>query len=98
MKHNVIIPKNIKGGLVLEIIYAHFYPAGVSGTILLRLYKIPLVITEHCTGFAIHSENFIEKKKDRFVFNRAKIIIPANNDFKEVIKNYYGIKKRFKKK
>ncbi len=78
-----------------DIIHSHVYSAGVPGVILGRIYKIPVIITEHYTNFATYSLTFLERIKAKFAMNRAKIILPVSNDLRQAIENYYGIKNKF---
>ena len=78
-----------------DIIHAHGYLLGVPAVILGKIYKIPVIITEHWFGFPLRMLNFFARARARFAMNRAKIILPVSKNLEESIKSY-GIKNRFK--
>ncbi len=86
--------KLTKEGHKPDIIHAHVYFAGVIAIILGKIYRIPVVITEHWTGFVTGKLTSREKKMVRFGMNRAKIILPVSNHLENLIE-FYGIKNRF---
>ena len=77
-----------------DIIHAHVYSTGIPAIILGKRYKIPVIITEHWTGFLRHTLNKIHILKARFAMNRAKIILPVSKNLEGAIKSY-GIKNKF---
>ncbi|MDD5638552.1 MAG: glycosyltransferase [Candidatus Pacebacteria bacterium] len=77
-----------------DIIHAHVYSAGLPAVILGRIYKIPVVLTEHFTAFPRRTLSRTEILKARFAMARAKIILPVSKDLEESIKSY-GIKNNF---
>jgi len=77
-----------------DIIHAHVYSAGVPAVILGKIYKIPVVITEHCTVFPRHTLTRFDVLRARFAMNRAKVILPVSKALREAIKSY-DIKNRF---
>jgi glycosyltransferase involved in cell wall biosynthesis len=85
--------KLVKGGWQPDIIHAHFFTAGAAAVILGKMYKIPVVITEHSTSVATHSLGAFERRRLRFAMKRAQVILPVSHDLGGAIKNYYGIKK-----
>jgi len=86
--------KLLEEGWEPDIIHAHVYSAGVPAVILGRKYKIPVVITEHFTGFTRHALSFIDRLEARFAMNRATIVLPVSADLEKSIK-FYGIKNKF---
>lgn len=86
--------KLISKGWRPDIIHAHVYSAGVPAVILGKIYKIPVVITEHWSGFPRHILRMFDILRARFAMNRAKILLPVSQDLKESIESY-GIKNRF---
>ena len=78
-----------------DIIHAHVFSAGVPAVILGKIYKIPVVITEHYTKIATHSLKLIEKIKVRFAMNRANFILPVSRDLKQALQEHYNIKSKF---
>ena len=77
-----------------DIIHAHVFSAGVPAVILGRIYKIPVVITEHWSAFPRHLLGKFNILIARFAMNRAKIILPVSKDLGNSIKSY-GIKNIF---
>lgn len=86
--------KLMREGWRPDIIHAHVFSAGVPAIILGKIYKIPVVITEHWTGFPRHTLGKFDTLKARFAMNRAKVILPVSKDLEKAIKAY-GIKNRF---
>ena len=84
----------LKQGYKPDIIHAHVYFAGISAVVLGWLYKIPVVITEHWTGFPMKLLTTNNKILARFAMNRAEIILPVSESLKKAIENY-GIKNKF---
>ena len=89
-----IFRKLLKEGWRPDIIHAHVYSAGIPGVILGKIYKIPVIITEHWSGFPRHTLNKFKIFEARFVMNRANMILPVSKDLEKAIKSY-GIKNRF---
>lgn len=85
----------VKEGWKPDIIHAHVYTAGVPAVILGKLYGIPVVITEHWSGFLRHLLGWLYRSKARFAMNKARIILPVSNALKEAIRAH-GIKNEFK--
>ena len=86
--------KLIHEGWEPDIIHAHVFSAGVPAVILGRIYKIPVVITEHWSAFPRHLLGKFNILIARFAMNRAKIILPVSKDLGNSIKSY-GIKNIF---
>ena len=86
--------KLMREGWRPDITHAHVYSAGVPAVILGKIYKIPVVITEHWSGFSRHILGKFAIFKARFAMNRAKILLPVSQNLKESIESY-GIKNRF---
>jgi len=84
----------LKTGYKPDVIHAHVFTAGVPAIILGRLYKIPVVITEHWTGFIRHNLTLVSKLKARFAMNRAQIILPVSDGLRRAIQAY-GVHNRF---
>lgn len=84
----------IREGWQPHIIQAHIFTAGVPAIILGKIYKVPVVITEHSSVFPRHMLGRVGILKARFVMRRAQIVLPVSQDLKESIESY-GIKNRF---
>jgi len=90
----VAFRKLVKQGWKPDIIHAHVYSAGVPAVILGKLYKIPVVITEHYSGFAKDILTLPQRLEARFAMNRAAMILPLSQDLERHIKAY-GIRNKF---
>jgi glycosyltransferase involved in cell wall biosynthesis len=90
----VIARRLFRKGFIPEIIHAHVYTAGLPALILGRLYKIPIIISEHWTKFPRRKLNPFEKILAKFVMNRVDMILPVSNSLKVTLCGY-GIKGRF---
>jgi len=77
-----------------DIIHAHVFLAGVPAVILGKIYKIPVVITEHWSGFPRRMLGKLDLIKARFALNRVKIVLPVSKNLESSIKSY-GINNRF---
>ena len=86
--------KLLKKGWRPDVIHAHVFTAGVPGIMLGRIYKIPVIITEHYTGFPRHILSKLDILKAKFAMNRANIILPVSDDLGKHIQSY-GIHNRF---
>jgi glycosyltransferase involved in cell wall biosynthesis len=76
-----------------EIIHAHTLSAVLPGIILGIIYKIPVVVTEHWSGFPRRAMRFSEKMIAKFVMNKARLILPVSKNLAKTIKSY-GIKSK----
>ena len=86
--------KLLKKGFKPDVIHAHVFAAGVPAVILGRLFRIPVVITEHSTSFPRHSLSILEILLARFAMQRANIVLPVSDDLRKHIEAY-GIKAKF---
>lgn len=86
--------KLLKQGWRPDIIHAHVYLAAVPAIIIGKRYNIPVVITEHWTGFLRRTLKKIDILKTRFAMNRSNIILPVSSHLEEAIKSY-GIRNKF---
>lgn len=86
--------KLIKHEFKPEVIHAHIYSAGVPAVIVGRLYGIPVVISEHWSGFPRRTLTWIEKRMAKIAFRPAKIILPVSSALQKGIESY-GIRNRF---
>jgi glycosyltransferase involved in cell wall biosynthesis len=85
----------LKEGWIPDVIHAHIYFAGVPAVILGKIYKMPVIITEHWSTFPRYTLRKFDVLKARFAMNRAKIILPVSQNLKEAIESY-GIRNRFR--
>lgn len=78
-----------------DVLHAHFYSAGVPAVLLGRHYRIPVVISEHWSGFARQKLGRFKKALARFSMNRASIVLPVSEDLIGHIQ-FYGIRNKFR--
>lgn len=79
-----------------DIIHAHVFSAGVPAVVLGKLYRTPVVITEHYTNFATHSLTFLERRRAKFSMGLASFVLPVSEDLARAIESYYGISNKFR--
>ncbi|MFC2040897.1 glycosyltransferase [Chloroflexota bacterium] len=84
----------VKEGWKPDIIHAHIFTAAVPAVLLGKLYRIPVIVTEHYSFFPLRKLSFYERVKARFAMNRARMILPVSNALKEAIEAY-GIRNEF---
>lgn len=80
--------KLLKHGWKPDIINAHVFTAGVPAIILGKIYRIPVLISEHYSGFIKKDLRNIDKCKAKFSMNKASAILPVSKGLKVSIKNY----------
>jgi len=90
-----VFRKLLKEGWRPDIIHSHVYSAGVPGVILGRIYKIPVIIAEHYSGFPRHTLTKLDILKAKFAMNRANLILPVSDNLRKHIQSY-GIRNKFK--
>ena len=78
-----------------DIIHAHFYEAGVPAALIGKIYHIPVVVTEHYSGFPRKIIQGLDKLKARFALKMADIVMPVSKALQKGIEDY-GIKARFR--
>jgi len=86
--------KLLKEGFKPDIIHAHVYFAGVPAILLGMRYKIPVIITEHFTGFPRGLVKGFKRLMAKFAFERAAVVCPVSEDLGKHIKRL-GIRARF---
>lgn len=86
--------KLLREGWKPDIIHAHVYSAGVPAVLLGKRYGIPVIITEHFTGFPRGLIKGLERWKAKFAFERAAMVCPVSEDLKRHIEAC-GIRARF---
>jgi glycosyltransferase involved in cell wall biosynthesis len=84
----------IQTGFRPEVIHAHIFSAGVPAVILGRLFRIPVVVTEHWHGFPQKKLKLSEKITAKIAMNRARWILPVSRSLQRGIEAY-GIRGRF---
>lgn len=61
-----------------DIIHAHIYTAGVPAGLIGRLHGIPMVITEHTSGFPRKTIEGLDAWKARLAFRWADVVMPVS--------------------
>jgi len=79
----------------IDIIHINVFRVGLSGIILKKLYKIPVVVTEHWSAFPLRELSFFQRLEAKFVMKNADIILPVSKALEQSIRQY-GIRNRFK--
>jgi glycosyltransferase involved in cell wall biosynthesis len=87
--------KLIKEGFIPDIIHAHIYRTGIPALFLGKIYRKPVVLSEHFSSFPRGMIKGIEKLKARFALNRVNLITTVSCDLSNHIKNY-GVSSTFK--
>lgn len=77
-----------------DIFHVHVFTVGVPIIILSKLFKIPVIVTEHYTGFSRRNLNRIELILAKYTMNNASAILPVSHGLKNHIQDY-GIKNNF---
>ncbi|AHF81405.1 glycosyltransferase [Thermococcus paralvinellae] len=80
--------KLLKEGWKPDIIHAHGFYAGIYAVILSKIYDIPLVVTEHWSGFPKKELSWIDIIEARVVFSNATVIITPTHYLKKAIMDY----------
>jgi len=77
-----------------DVIHAHVYSAGVPAVLIGKRYGLPVIVTEHFTGFPRGLVRGLEKLKAKFAFERADLVCPVSESLRRSIESY-GIRARF---
>lgn len=81
----MVFRRLLKGGFRPDVIHAHVFSAGVPAVILGRLYNIPILITEHFSGFARNLLSPLDLQMARFAMSRAQYVLPVSENLKHHI-------------
>lgn len=84
-----------KEGFKPDIIHANVYTSGILAVIIGKVFRIPVVITEHFSAFPRKILSKREINKAKFAFKRAQYVLPVCKSLQEAIE-FYGIKASFK--
>jgi L-malate glycosyltransferase len=71
-----------------DIIHLHVYLACLPAIVFSRLYRIPLVITEHYTGFVRNILSFYERLAAHIIFKQADVILPVSHHLEKYLHPY----------
>lgn len=89
-----VFRKLLKEGFRPDVIHAHEYSAAVPAVLIGRLYGIPVVVTEHYSGFPRGLVRGVERLKAKFAFEHADLVCPVSEDLRRHIERL-GIRARF---
>ncbi|MDI9616230.1 MAG: glycosyltransferase [Methanothrix sp.] len=87
--------KLLREGWQPDVIHGHIYSAGVPAVLIGKRYGIPVVITEHYTGFPLGIIRGITKQMAKFAFEQANMVCPVSDYLRRCIEAY-GIRARFR--
>lgn len=77
-----------------DIIHAHVYEAGVPAVLIGKAYRIPVVVTEHSSGFPMGLPRRQDVWKARFAFSNADRVLPVSFVLQKAIESY-DVRARF---
>ena len=63
-----------------DVVHAHVFSAGLPALLLARLWRAPLVVTEHYTGFQRGLIRGADLVTARVAFNRAALVAPVSSE------------------
>lgn len=83
-----------KDGFVPDVIHAHVFSAGLPAVLLRPLHRLPVVVSEHFTGFPRRSLSKRDARLARFALRHARRVLPVSRHLQESIERY-GIHPQF---
>lgn len=81
-------------GFQPHIIHANVYDSAFASLMAARLYRIPMVVTEHFTGFPRGILTRLDVAAVRLAFASARVVMPVSHDLLRSITGY-GIRANF---
>jgi glycogen(starch) synthase len=81
-------------GFMPDVIHAHIHSAAVAATLLGRVLRRPVVITEHSSAFARGLLNPLAILAAKWTFRSARAVLPVSNALRSAIENL-GIRARY---
>lgn len=84
----------MRQGFRPDVIHAHVYYAGTRAALLGRLYKIPVVLSEHSTAFPRRTLTWWQRLHARFAMRAVQRVLPVSESLRAAIQAY-GISARF---
>ena len=86
--------KLLREGWKPDVIHAHVYTAGFIAVLIGKLHGIPVMVTEHSSGFPRGLIKGIKRWRAKFAFEKADLVCPVSEDLKNHIERL-GIKAHF---
>jgi glycosyltransferase involved in cell wall biosynthesis len=83
-----------EGGFEPDLIHAHVYSAGIPALMIGRRDRIPVVVSEHFSGFSRRKLSRVELRRARYVYEHAARGLPVSLSLQRSIEAY-GIHGRF---
>jgi glycosyltransferase involved in cell wall biosynthesis len=77
-----------------DLIHAHIYSAGLPAVLIGRLHNVPVIVSEHFTGFPRRLLNRKEVWKAKWAFRLAKNVLVVSHGLQKAIEAY-DIRARF---
>jgi L-malate glycosyltransferase len=74
-----------RDGFSPDLLHAHVYSAGAIAVALGRLQRLPVVVSEHYSGFQLGTLSRAELRKARFAFARAEAVSTPSRTLAEAI-------------
>lgn len=85
----------ICNGFHPDIIHAHIFTSGIPAALLGKLYKIPVVLSEHFSEYAQNKLRVIERIQAKFAISQATVVLCVSEVLKKKIKRF-DKKEKFK--
>ena len=79
----MVLARLRRSGWRPDVIHAHEYEAGRTALMLRRLIHVPVVVSEHWSGFAVGELPTAERTRAREVFERADVVCSVSRDLEE---------------
>jgi glycosyltransferase involved in cell wall biosynthesis len=75
-------------GFCPDVIHAHVYAAGVPAVLIGTAHKIPVVVTEHFSGFLRRTLDKRQLCEARMAFGGSRLVMPVSRVLQEAIESY----------
>lgn len=80
-----VFRKLMREGWRPDVIHAHVYTAGLPAVLLGKFYGVPVIVTEHFSGFPRGLIKGVKRLIAKFVFERAFLVCPVSYNLKSHI-------------
>jgi glycosyltransferase involved in cell wall biosynthesis len=85
----------VSEGFRPHVIHAHSYDAGLPSILIGKLYRIPVIVTEHSSEFPRKQLGRLGPYVARLAFEKAEVVMTVSKSLQKAIEGY-GIKARFR--